>query len=86
MLNKGMKGASQSEIKRVENKLNELRAALTHFRQAKSFSQESLAEKTDISTSTIQYIEQGRRAPSLVMLIRLCLALNLEITIKPKKD
>lgn len=81
-----MRGASQSETKKVEGKLNEIRVALQNFRQVRKLSQEALAEKTDISTSTIQYVEQGRRAPSLVMLIRLCLALNLELSIKLKKE
>jgi transcriptional regulator with XRE-family HTH domain len=43
--------------------------------------QEELAEKLDLSVMTIQFIEQARRAPSLVLLIYICLFLKIKIDV-----
>ena len=43
---------------------------IRHFRNLKNISQESLAEKTDLSTNYISMIERGEKIPSLTSLIR----------------
>lgn len=84
MPSKSLKGAKHSEIKKIEHQLKDIRFLIQNKRQQLGISQEHLAELTDISTSTIAYIEQGRRVPSLTMLLRLCLAMNLDLDISEK--
>lgn len=43
------------------------------------FTQEGLAEALDISPMTIQFIEQGRKCPSLPMLLYICSYLKIKI-------
>lgn len=42
--------------------------------------QEGVAEVLDISVNTIKYIEQGRRLSSLVMIIKIAIALKLRLS------
>lgn len=58
-----------SSIKRVAEKIKKLRLE-------KGYSQEELAEKISISVSTIKFIEQNQRAPSLPMLFKILYALD----------
>jgi transcriptional regulator with XRE-family HTH domain len=41
------------------------------LRKAKNITQEGLAELVSVSVSTIKFIEQGQRAPSLPMLLKI---------------
>lgn len=50
-------------------------------RESLGLTQEELAEKIDVSVESIRAIEQNRRAPSLLMLYKICRALNVKITI-----
>ncbi|MDE6834740.1 MAG: helix-turn-helix domain-containing protein [Ruminococcus sp.] len=50
---------------------------IRHFRNLKNISQESLAEKTDLSTNYISMIERGEKIPSLTSLINIANALEI---------
>jgi transcriptional regulator with XRE-family HTH domain len=54
--------------KEVRDSLDYLAMTLRNRRKAAKLTQEELAEILDISTASIQHIEQGRRSPSLPML------------------
>ncbi len=51
---------------------------VAEVRRAKGFTQESLAEKADVTALTISYIEQGRQWPRLATLhaIAKCLGVS----------
>jgi transcriptional regulator with XRE-family HTH domain len=51
-------------VERIAKKIQRLR-------RAKSITQEGLAELVSVSVSTIKFIEQGQRAPSLPMLLKI---------------
>lgn len=85
MLNKGLDGASAREIKELEAELGNIVAVIQIYRQKAGMSQEKLAEALDVSVNTIKYIEQGRRLPSLPMLIRICWKLSIPMVIGAKK-
>ena len=59
-------------VKRIEALCEELRT----LRKKKGVSQEKLAELTSISLSTIKFIEQGQRVPSLSMFFKILYALD----------
>lgn len=48
------------------------------YRQAKGFTQERLAEKIDISSSYIGYLERAQKCPSLELLAKISEALDIE--------
>jgi transcriptional regulator with XRE-family HTH domain len=52
---------------------------LKRFREQKSWTQESLAEKADIHVSYIGQIERGLRYPSLKVLFKIADALSIKI-------
>ena len=85
MLKKGLEGASARDLKKLEVDLRGLGAAIQTKRRNLNLSQEALAEGLDVSVSTVKYIEQGRRIPSLAMLLRICWAIDLEYTIGRKR-
>lgn len=85
MLNKGLEGASAREVKEIEAELKKIVSALQLYRHKLGLSQEKLAEELDINVNTIKYIEQGRRLPSLPMLLRICLKINLELNLTKRK-
>ncbi len=53
-------------------------------RKTMGFTQEGFAEHLDISVSTIKYLEQGLRAPSVEMLLRVLKGLKLQLKIESK--
>ena len=65
--------------RKVEKRLSELSKSIQTQRKAKGYTQEGLAEKLAVSPMTIQFIEQGRRYPSVQMLIYICEFLEIEI-------
>jgi DNA-binding XRE family transcriptional regulator len=81
VLIKGIEGATQKEIKEIESELKRIASAIQNHRQKSGMSQETLAEVLDVNVNTVKYIEQGRRLPSLPMLIRICNKIGLELTI-----
>lgn len=65
----------------VKQWLSKLRKKLQEARKTHGFTQESLAEHLEISVNTIKYIEQGRRLPSLPLMLRLCKALKVKVSL-----
>lgn len=84
MLNKGLEGASAREMKELEAELKRLVGTIQTHRQKAGLSQEKLAEVLDVNVNTIKYIEQGRRLPSLPMLLRICWKIDLELNLGKK--
>jgi len=84
VLIKGIEGATQKEIKEIESELKGIASAIQNHRQKSGMSQEKLAEVLDVNVNTIKYIEQGRRLPSLPMLIRICKKIGLVVRIPEK--
>lgn len=52
--------------------------AIRHFRYEVGLSQDGLADRMDVSPSYISMLESGKRYPSIEMLIRIALALNIK--------
>jgi transcriptional regulator with XRE-family HTH domain len=52
---------------------------IQEIRKVKGLSQEKLAEKADISSTYLSRIECGRENPTLDMLIKLAIALDVEM-------
>ena len=51
------------------------------FRQTRRLTQERLAELVNVSSSYIGYLERGIRAPSLDLLVRIGITLEVEPTV-----
>lgn len=51
---------------------------LKEIREKNNLSLEELSRKTGISTSHLNYIERGEKEPSLSMVIRIAVALNID--------
>lgn len=64
--------------KEVEAKIRTLLGTLQSQRERQGLTQERLAELLDISVRTLQFIEQGRRFPSLPMLFYILKTLKIE--------
>lgn len=56
--------------------------ALKQARKNQDLTQEQLAERLGVAVTTIQFIEQSRRLPSLTTLNNICLELDLKLQIK----
>lgn len=54
-------------------------ASLRRVRHQRKLSQEALAEATGLSTNFIGEMERGLKAPGLVVIVRLCRALDVGI-------
>lgn len=67
--------------KEVERQLSLFSTEIQDKRKQMGMSQEILAERLDVSPMTIQFIEQGRRFPSLPMLLYVCDYLGIKIEI-----
>lgn len=52
---------------------------LAEVRRAKGFTQESLAEKADVTALTVSYIEQGRQWPRITTLHSLAKSLGVPV-------
>lgn len=65
--------------KKVVTKLEDISSKIKNAREKQGLSQEDLAEKLNVSPMTIQFIEQGRRFPSIQLLICICQFLSIEI-------
>jgi DNA-binding XRE family transcriptional regulator len=55
----------------VRAQLNNVAEKVAAFRRQKKISQEKLAELACVSVSTIKFIEQKKRVPSLVVLLKI---------------
>lgn len=82
MLTKGLEGASSTEIKEIKTRIKQIGLIIKEFRIKSKLTQEALAEGLDCSVSTIKYVEQGRRVPSLPMLLRICKKVNLKLDLR----
>ena len=65
----------------VENHLHTISKQIQAKREEVGLTQEELAEKLNISPMTMQFIEQGRRFPSVQMLFYICEYLKINISI-----
>lgn len=81
MLTKSLNGLSQKQRREIESKIRSLCVQIQETRIKKGFTQESFAEAIDVNVNTVKYIEQGRRIPSLPMLLRVCRTLNLKLSL-----
>lgn len=54
-------------------------ANLRFYRKKKGINQEDLAEKLNVSTRTIQFLESGTNLPSLSLAIRIAIAFNISM-------
>ncbi len=64
-------------MKQPRKKLVGVSVAIREFRQAAGLSQDQLADRMDVSTPYISMLESGKRYPSIEMLIRIALALQV---------
>jgi DNA-binding XRE family transcriptional regulator len=81
MLNKGLGSLTTKEINRIKSSIEVISSQVQTARKNKGYTQEKLAEILDVNANTIKYIEQGRRIPSLPMLLRICWELDIEIKV-----
>lgn len=58
---------------------NQLGKRIKRHRQRAHMTQEQLAEKTDVATSTIAHAENGTSKPSLPLLLKVANALNVTL-------
>lgn len=65
--------------KNVEKRLAQMSVVLQERRKQMGLTQEELAEKLELSPMTIQFVEQGRRFPSLPTLIAICMSLEIRL-------
>lgn len=65
--------------KDVQSELRVISQTIQDRRKALGLTQEALAEKLDIAPTTLQFIEQGRRYPSLPMLAHICVVMKMKI-------
>jgi DNA-binding XRE family transcriptional regulator len=73
--------SSAAERKYVKAKLEELARRIAEKRREQGLSQERLAELANVSVSTIKFIEQNQRAPSLPLLLKLIYILDRKTTL-----
>lgn len=64
-------------MKTVRKKLAGVSIAIRAFRQQAGLSQDELADRMNVSTPYISMLESGKRYPSIEMLIRIALALEV---------
>ena len=64
-------------MKTTRKKLVGVGVAIREFRQQAGLSQDQLADRMELSTPYISMLESGKRYPSIEMLIRIALALNV---------
>lgn len=68
----------KSGMSTPRKKLPGVGAAIREFRQAAGLSQDELADRMDLSTPYVSMLESGKRYPSIEMLIRIALALQVQ--------
>ena len=62
----------------MENIQNIVGVNIRYYRRLNNLTQEELAERVDVSSPYIGYLERGQKSPSLELLIRIASALNIE--------
>jgi DNA-binding XRE family transcriptional regulator len=81
MLKRGWRRTPQKDLKVIQSEANRIGVQLQGARISIGLTQESLAELLDVNVNTVKFVEQGRRIPSLPMLIRFARALKLSIAL-----
>jgi transcriptional regulator with XRE-family HTH domain len=71
---------SPKEQKWHRSELKRLGAEIQSRRKAMGFTQETFAEHIGVSDMSIRFIETGRSAPSIHMLLKIAYALKVKIT------
>lgn len=66
----------------VEADLRRIAGQIQKKREALDLTQEQAAEKLDIAPTTLQYIEQRRKFPSLPMLLYICRVFGIDVVLK----
>lgn len=64
-------------MRKRRKKLADVGVTLREFRHKAGLSQDALADRMDISTPYISMLESGKRYPSIEMLIRIAIALEV---------
>lgn len=62
---------------RTRQKIEGVGVAVREFRQRAGLSQDGLADRMDVSTSYISMLENGHRYPSIEMILRLAIAMEV---------
>ena len=83
MLNKGLDNLNASNKRKIEAQLKALVNQIRDSRVSQKMSQEKMAEELDVSISSIKYIEQGRRIPSLPMILKIANYFGLSLILTP---
>jgi DNA-binding XRE family transcriptional regulator len=68
--------SSPAEKRFVKKTIENLASRIAKRRREQGMSQERLAELANVSVSTIKFIEQNQRAPSLPLLLKLLFILD----------
>jgi DNA-binding XRE family transcriptional regulator len=71
---------------RVQASLEAVSTLIQDHRKKMGYTQEQLAESLGVAAMTIQFIEQGRRFPSLPMLIYICDRMGLDIRFEHEEE
>lgn len=80
-INKLANSIKNMEVTPVDEKIYEIVYCLTQERKKQNLSQEDLATKSGLTKNTISRIETFVSTPTLVALIQICHALNLDLII-----
>ena len=70
---------TKKELKDVNNNFNSLGECIKSARVKSGFSQEQLAETLDITPTHVKHIESGHRKPSIEILFKIALILNMSV-------
>lgn len=62
---------------KTRKKISGVGVAIRGFRHRAGLSQDALADRMDVSTSYISMLEGGKRYPSIEMIIRLAIAMEV---------
>ncbi len=84
MSTRGLTKVPKKELAGLKAELSEIGQNLQKRRQEVGWTQEEFAEVMSVSVNSIKYFEQGRRTPSLAMLLRLTKALKLKMVFQKK--
>lgn len=68
-------------LSHVEGQLENLGTKIRARREEMGLTQQELAERLELAVMTVQFIEQGRRYPSLPLLFYICKALKIPVSI-----
>lgn len=68
-------------LSHVETQLENFGTRIRARREEIGLTQQELAAKLELAVMTIQFIEQGRRYPSLPLLFYICKALKIPVSI-----